>query len=361
MLKLRIFLLIALCMASVGFFNGFPRYQIIGEELLANPNLNHGLAFWGGQQNHVFQIPEDQGGGARLVASNGNGLLAIGQTLDSQFTEALLLLRCEMKSTNVVNGIRDWETARVVLISKNRAKQAMYQRPHVLATLSGNHAWQRMEQVFAIDDEVGSLEVAAQLVRSSGEFEVRRFSLRPVLLKTSFVQVRWLLLAAWLLLTLWLLKPLLQASLRSGHHGLVLLLVFAILLGVLTPHDIKAAFAEAVSPGAMQSHAEVVVKQAMDQQYFNLAAELPRLDIFKAGHFLLFALLAMALWLGKAYRLSLGALLGYLLLLATASEVLQLFSPGRSAQLGDIAIDMAGALCGAVLASAGLMLRTIAR
>jgi VanZ family protein len=255
-----------------------------------------------------------------------------------------------MQSANVVNGEKDWETARVILVSHNQSGQPMYQRSHQLAALSGSHDWQHVEKVFAIDAEVASLEVAAQLVRSSGELGVRGFSLRPVLLKTAFLHYRGLLLWAWLALAIWLAIPLLRASLNSWRHAVLLALILGILLGVLSPHDIKTAFGDAIWPSENSVPAEFAVKQAMDTQFFSLSTELPKLDLFKVGHFLMFALLAMALRIGQAYRVSAIGILGYLLLLATVSEVLQLFIAGRSSQLKDIAVDMSGALFGLLLA-----------
>jgi VanZ family protein len=64
----------------------------------------------------------------------------------------------------------------------------------------------------------------------------------------------------------------------------------------------------------------------------------------------MFALLSFTLAVAKPFRLSTAGLVAYLGLFAAVSEVLQLFMPGRVAQLGDIAIDGGGVVCGLVLA-----------
>jgi len=345
-LRLKVFFVILICLTSIGFFNGYPRYLPVGAELLRNPQLQGDLSAWQASPRLVQPI---DGGGAMLSAADGNGMVVVGQSVSSDFPGSLLLLSCEMRSKNVVNGIRDWETARVILVSHDRNGKPMYQRPHLLAAISGSHDWQYVEKVFAVDDQVASLEVAAQLVRSSGEFEVRGFSLRPVMLKSAFLQYRTLLLWGWLALLIWLAQPLLRTSLGSWRHALVLALIFGILLGVLSPHDIKTAFGDAIWPSEENKITAFAVSQAMDTQYFSFSSELPKLDLFKLGHFLMFALLAMALKLGQAYRLPTAGILGYLLLLATVSEVLQLFIPGRSSQLRDVGVDMGGVLSGLLM------------
>jgi VanZ family protein len=64
----------------------------------------------------------------------------------------------------------------------------------------------------------------------------------------------------------------------------------------------------------------------------------------------MFALLTITLLVGRPFRVSIAGLVFYLVLFAGVSEVLQLFMVGRSAQLGDIAIDCGGILSGLVLA-----------
>lgn len=354
---MKIASVILLCLTSIGFFNAYPRYLPIGPELLRNPQMQDDLAAWHVPQRQVRPI---DGGGLTLSAADGNGMVAVGQSVSSDFPGSLVLLRCEMRSANVVNGIRDWETARVVLVSHDRSGKPMYQRPHLLAALSGSHDWRQVEKVFAVDDEVASLEVAAQLVRSSGEFGVRGCSLRPVMLKTAFLQYRALLLGAWLAAVVWLAIPLLRASLKSWRHAVVLALIFGILLGVLSPQDIKTAFGDAIWPSDNMPAQAFAVSQAMDTQFFSLRIEPLKPDLFKLGHFMMFMLLALALKLSRTFQISTAGILGYLLLLAAASEVWQLFIPGRSSQLMDVAIDMGGALCGLLLVVINLAFAKIA-
>lgn len=344
-----------LCVISIAFFNGYPRYQAEGRQRLRDPLLQS-LAAWGGEQSNVQLLPAAEGGGARLFASHGQAMHHMGQKLDGPLPP-LLLLSCDIKSQQVVGGQLDWETARVVMISYDHAGKPRYERPHLLANLTGSHDWQHVEKAFIIEDMVAELEVAAQLIHSSGQLSVRNFSLLPIRIKPQFLQLRRGLLIVWSVTFCWLALPLLRASRRSRPHAMVLGLIAAILVGVLLPHDLKTQLGAALRPTAAENTAHLLQQVLVDEQFFHLTLAAPTFDLFKAGHFLLFALLAAALHCGQAYGLSARAILGYLTLLASASETLQLFIPGRSAQLADIIIDLSGAGCGLSLAGLRLLRR----
>lgn len=349
-------LVLLLCLISISFFDGYPRYQAIGPELLRDPKLAS-LADWGGQR---AQVKQDDNG-AMLIADDSQRSVWLSQAFAGPFPGLLLLLRCEMKTENVVKGIKDWETARVVLLSKNAAGKAMYDRPHVLNTLEGNHDWHGFEKAFAIDDDAVSLEVAAQLNQSRGKLWVRNFSLRPVQVKNRYFEVLHILQGAWLTLLAWMALPILRASLRSRSHAWLTLLIAGILIGVALPHDLKGIVEGYLFPEHALAHADQVERIAADGQFFDFSLQLPPLEAFKIGHFVLFGLLAMTLVSGKPYRLTLSATLAYLLLMAMTSEVLQLLIPGRSSQLGDIGIDMLGATCGILLAKSLSLSRRLLR
>lgn len=349
-------LVLLLCLISIGFFEAYPRYQAIGPELLSDPKLEN-LAAWGGSRSQVLA----DAGGILLYSGESEDVRSAwsGQTVRGPFPHQLLLLRCEMKTEAVVKGPKDWNTARVVLLSKNAAGKAMYDRPHVLKYLDGSHDWRWVEKAFVIDDDVASIEVAARLNSSSGKFWVRNFSLRPVTIKSRFFEIRTVLQATWLLVLGWMAVPLLRTSLHSRADAGLLITTAAILLGVALPRDLAKVVESILFPEYALAHADHIDRIAADGQFFDFMIRLPPLEGLKIGHFVLFGILAMLLSSGKPYRLSLSAILAYLLLLALTSEVLQLLIPGRSSQLGDIGIDMLGAVCGLFLASTYRLIRRL--
>ena len=341
----KIVVLIMLCIVTIWFFNGYPRYQVIGGELLRNPELAANLADWGGANAHAEPLAE---GGVRLRAQ-GNDFVQVAQAVERSASLNLLRLNCSIKTQHVVNGPRAWDRARVLLLSYDAGGKPMYNRPHLLAKRDGSQEWEAVDKVFALAADVAKVEVAVQMSHASGELWVKSCSLRPVMLKSAFKQYRLALLWAWGFTALWIAWPFLRASVKSPAHAGVVLLALGIFFGVLTPEQIKEAIGVAIWPTTERNFDANLGTEFNDEQSFGLELKLPNPDIFKVGHFVMFGLLSMVLAAGKAYRMPTVRLLFYLLLMALVSEVLQLFMPGRGPQLGDIAVDGAGVLTGLLL------------
>lgn len=154
-------------------------------------------------------------------------------------------------------------------------------------------------------------------------------------------------LCAWLVVVVWVAVPFVRLSFESWGHGATLVLAAGIFLGVLMPEALKESLGTMIWPGKDQ--APIIANEFNDAHIFNLTGRLPKLDIFKLGHFVMFALLAITLVISKPYRISNVRLVFYLTLFAAVSEVLQLFMAGRNPQLGDIIIDCGGIASGLVL------------
>ncbi len=347
-LKTAAIILLAVC--SVVFFNGYPRYQAMGAELLANADFRDGLTNWSGSNFGVEVLSAE--GSVKLQSDNASQSVTVSQIVSANFPGSLLQLSCDIKTNRVKSGERGWETARVALFSINAEGKALYHIPHLLIKQDGSHDWLHGEKVFEIGADVSKVELALQLARSSGELWVKNVSLRPVMLKSAFKDYRLQLLSVWLLMAIWVILPLLRSGFKSWAHMAVLTLTMGIFIGVLMPENLKETLAESLWSGTVPNEVSFSYSQANDAQTFRFTPQLPNLDFFKIGHFVMFALLAITLLVGRPFRVSTARLLFYLWLMAMVSEVLQLFMPGRSAQVGDIAIDCSGVLTG--LAMTGL-------
>lgn len=190
--------------------------------------------------------------------------------------------------------------------------------------------------VFAVDKlillplgNVG-LEAAARLLRVGGALTVS--DLRVSLL----AERAWVPAAVAVLWAVWLLAfaALLVHWLRSAHHRLLLVVVF---VGVLTA---------VMMPGDW--------RDVLQQWATTLLGWRPP-DATGGGlsdyvHFSMFALLGAALTVARRDLRS-GWLLAELVLLAVASEVVQVLVPGREAGWQDVALDAGGAVLGVALAS----------
>lgn len=334
--------------ATICLFNVYPRYQLIGNELLHNPTMESGVEGWSNSPTKTGRtIALD--GGVRLVATVP-GWLEIKQSVERPFSNTFLLrLACDVKTIDVVGGGQPWETARIVLLSYDQNGRPLYERPHNLVARKGSSEWKPVSRTFPIGDDVASLEVAAQLIQSTGELWLRSCSLRRVLLKDAFANYRMFFLCGWLAVGAWVGLPFVFASLQTRERGLVLLLVIGIFIGVLAPESLKET-----AGGVLTGQQCCTVKNEIDGlKMFDLTLTLPNKDIYKTGHFVMFGLLALALIRGRAYSLSTCEVISYLLLLALVTEVLQLFIPGRGPQLGDILVDGSGVLAGLSLGYMG--------
>lgn len=342
-LKAVVVALLSVC--TIIFFNHYQRYHITGQEILENADFADGSDRWGfSGSGHV--LTSENGGVAKLDAPSAGESQSLFQVIHGQYTSQLLRLSCEIKTQNIIGGDHAWKAARVALVSHNKAGEAMYNLPHILANQTGSSDWVHYEKVFAIAPDVAKITVAAQIVNSSGTLWIKAISLRPVALNIAFKQYRLAFLFIWVVIAFWVAAPIVKSGFRSFAHGMVLLLASGIVLGVLMPENVKESLGEAISPSTATSLIPFIPSNFNDTQVFSLAPQLPALNIFKVGHFIMFTFLAIILCGARSYRTSFARLVVYLTLFALVTEVLQLFMAGRTAQLGDILIDCAGIATG---------------
>lgn len=370
-LSKKTFTTIFLCLASVVFFNRYPQVLQSSNELLENSNFQYGFSHWrvsqyGVEINSVVNQSEEPTEGTSnpppnlvpkivvvLSADTPDNGVSINQTLPPVDSGTLLQLSANLKVENVVKGPLDWETARIVLVAYDQSGKPRYDRPHVLASLHGTSGWTQYQRVFQVSPDTASLQVSAQLVHSRGRFLVTGLDLHAVKLNPKFARYRSVFFAAWLALGFWIGWPFVLNRLNTPSNRLVLLATFGILAGVLMPESLKEILGEALWPAAALAphgdHSEFV-------QTFNLDFSIPIIDIYKLGHFTMFALLAWAIGAGNRFRPISTSQFFLMSLFATSSEILQLFIPSRGPQLGDIFIDCIGIVFGlAISALCGLL------
>jgi VanZ family protein len=337
------------------FFNFYERYQSVGPELIENADFSKRLAHWQHTGN-VSVFTQNDEVIAKLETTVPVESAYLSQIIRPSDQTRLVKLGCEIKTENIINGDMGWKTARVVLVSFNAEGDAMYSLPHVLVRQQGSRNWMRYEKVFAIPGDASKIMVAAQLIKSTGSLWIKSISLRPVTLKTAFRGYRLALLLIWVATLLWVSAPFVKAGFSGLKEGFVLMLGAAVIVGVLMPESMKESMGAAIIASDTVASTTYVPIQFNNTQSFNLKPSLPELDIHKAGHFVLFTLLSIAVFSGRPYKNSTASLLAYLVLFALISEVLQLFIEGRTAQLGDIFIDSGGIMTGCILSWVGLRL-----
>lgn len=335
----------ALLLLSIGtilFFNLYEKYSVIGPELIRNARFDSNLVEWKHTPYGILSLAPAVDG-VRLHSEVPTMLVQISQINPGADRYPLLRLSCDIKTHNVSPGQERWMTARVDLVSHNLKGGAMYHLPHIVASLRGTHTWEHHEAVFARDASTAWFSVSAQLAQATGTMWVKNLSLRPVAELASFYKIRNAVTLLWVTAAFWLTIPLARSALNNTHRTTVIALALAIAFGVLMPESLKEHIGSALFP----SMAESLVKSP-NSATFKFTPLMPASDIYiyKAGHYLIFAMLAVAAFHRKPYPSSRAQMLGYLLLFALVTEVLQLLVVGRSAQFGDVLIDSAGIATG---------------
>jgi len=237
-------------------------------------------------------------------------------------------------------------TARVVLIAPESNGDPAHHTTHVLTNLHGTHIWEHHEAVFSLAANTTWVTVSAQLAQATGTMWVRNLSLLPVMEVKSFHTLCMAATVLWAIVILWIAAPIVLSALGNAHRTAVIVLALAIALGTLMPETLKVRIGDSLFASTVGSELPVIHSNAA---LFKFTPLWPSPDIYKAGHFAMFAMLSVVAFSRRSYPVSRTRMSGYLLLFALVTEVLQLLVAGRSAQLGDLIIDGAGIATGLIL------------
>lgn len=340
---IKITFLLLLSVGTILFFNLYDRYLVIGPELITNNLFQSNLTQWEYSVQNV-SILSSGGNVARLDSDNPVNNIYLSQTISDVTRYPLLRLSCDIKTRYVTQGHGNWDPARIALVAHDSKGAPMYYLPHALINLHGTHDWQHHEGVFAINANTAAVRLSTHLAYGTGTIWVKNFSLRPLEEKAAFRKFRNVISLLWIIITLWIIIPIVRSAYGDPHRVVLIALALAILYGALMPEYQKEFIGNFLFPS--------LVKPSMappTPAVFTFTPLLPTLDIYKAGHFVLFIMLAVAAFYRRYYSVTRSQMLIYLVLFAFVTETLQLLITGRSAQFGDVLIDSAGIATGWVL------------
>jgi len=342
---LKTLVLILLSFCTIWLFNVYDRYVFVGQELLENAAFNNGLDHWT-RSSKGISLSDESRAIVKLHASSPTDSIALSQEIHGPQHTKLLRLSCNIKTHNIIGGNAYWKAARVVFIQRNHQGKMMYSLPHLLAYPRGDNDWAHYDKVFAVDPDMAEMQVSAEIIQGTGTLWIKALSLRPIAVKTAFKQYRQGILYIWLAALLWVATPFIRSGFSDLKHAIVLIHAMGIIIGVLMPENLKEYLnTEPLSP-AVTDFTAFIPTHFNDTDSFGLTPLLPSLDVYKAGHFIMFTLLAIAIFGARPYRATSTRLFGYLVLFALITEVLQLFMAGRTAQFGDVIIDSLGITLG---------------
>lgn len=348
--KVSIFLFLGLCTVLASCI--VDQYTGTGEQLLVNPDFANGLEGWqvSGAKAAFVNVAS---GAVKIMLHEPGSSVQLSQQLEPGFLGNKVVLRGTVKAVGIVGGTKGWEKCRVVLVQYVEGKP-IYSSPHLLVALDGTHDWAEYSVVIPVLSNISAVSVSLQLSHSTGELAVKELSVYRVQANPVYGVVRWMVFGVWALFMICVFVPGIVGSFEGTRYpALVVLIIVAIIIGTTAPASIKN---EAKSE--IISHAKTYTNQLIDYGGIGVAGlttelQMPKwlnVDITKVAHFLLFGMLGGILYFRQGGRpvwqtfVDIG-------ILACGSELMQLFIEGRSALVGDVLIDLAGAGCAVILAT----------
>lgn len=348
---LRLLLAALLSVVTLVLYVAIGRYEIVGDERLANASLSAGLDGWS-QRGEVALS-----GGVLAIRNEGpGGSAGLQQVLPGSDRPLYLSVSGEVRSEDVRRGRSAWQSARLILVARGADGNWRFNLPHEVMRLAGTHGWDTYTRTLRLPAAEAYL-FSAQLVQATGRIEVRNLSVREARIRPGFDSAAFVLMAVWLASGMWIILPLFSRARTEPWSAAALVVTLLIAVGTLATGDVRSGVREwlaaridvptqvrATPPAAPAAGGAGVLVVDGPNLFWQM------LD--KSGHFTAYAVLAVVL-VGAALRrvpgrVPAGALAG-LFAYGAVTEVLQLMSQDRGAAVSDVGINWAGALTGLCL------------
>lgn len=275
-------------------------------------------------------------GGLKLIAADGVRTRGLAWPLPVAAESMAVRIRGELALAGVGEGEKSWHRAMLSIRTVDVHGKA---RERTAFKGSGSLAL-AVDEVILLPPETAQLQLMLRLLHVPGTVSAQD------------LRVDWLVEHPWVpaaLLAMWVLWLLAFAVLlfhwvHAARYRVALVLSFVfVVVAVMLPGEWRNTL---LQPMTSWLNDVLLV-------WFNW--QLPQVDgrgLSDYGHFLMFALLGAALTVARR-DLSAWRLLAGLLLLALATEVVQLLVPGREAGWLDVGLNIGGALLGVGLAQLG--------
>ena len=328
--------IVLLLIATLALFSYLPRYEPVAGELLDNATFAQGLKHWrtyGG--TGATATPSGQ-----LVLNNDDGSRALGvhQSVTPPFGSNLLMLSADISIEQVQSGAKPWHRARLYLGQRLADAEVPADATHtVLFGGAGNIAWAPYSAPIRIDDETAKVFVVAQLLNATGTMRIRNLRLVPVIERSDFQILAWVLLGAWALAAIWIARGFLRNTETAFGRVSFCVVAVAITVGVLMPGAIKDVLYQFGNGGGDGIRSMLAWAAGIAGIEIDDASIAPD----KFAHFVLFGVLAAAVTMTNTIEGRVNQII-WLLMFAATTETLQLFAIDRHPRVQDWLIDVAG-------------------
>jgi VanZ family protein len=323
----------------------YPQYKIVGEELLSNAHFNSGLTSW-----NLSDAPE------RITHSHSHNTVSLEQTATYQNTylrqsikgddlSGSYLLSGQLRVQGLLAGKEAWQKGALLLIRKDTKGQRI--ASYSVTSLEGETAWSSYQQFITLPVPTTDITVELRMLKSVGQLQAQSISLLPASKQAYYSSLRLIIIMAWALFALLLIRSLLQAQNAKLPLLLISIIATLALIGTLMPREAVIALDAQIMNTAPRALTHFV-KNVFDTflpGYITHANQ----EISKFGHWLVFFIMALLSFI-YFRKSSILLILTGLLVLAFATETLQLLTSERTPHLKDIAIDSAGVIMGMILA-----------
>lgn len=271
--------------------------------------------------------------------------------------ETFVRVEARLAATAIARGERRWQQGRLVAIQVGPNGRLRVDLPHVVARLNGDRASRVYRATFRMAEDTVAVLLRAEILRTTGTLDLQGLRLQPLAERpgfsggSRFIAGGWLLLA--LMISVWVFG--------SGWHrrwrpGLVYVVAAPTLLLSIAPAAVTAPLrlgvARNLDLAGMAGESGRAAEAALSTNLFSLA---------KVGHVAMFATVGAVMVLAIGWRRSGGARRLFLTLALSAcfglvAEMLQLFSPNRTATLFDVSINLISGTGGVLIATLGLLI-----
>lgn len=323
-LKTHGILFLIMTCATLLLHEWIPPYLPDGGELLTGN--------WSAQTTQAGRI-DIEDGTITLHSTDAQVDTGVVQYIAPIAPGTILMLSADARSTAVVAGTRPWHQARLLLVQHNGHRNR-WDLPITAISLSGTQPWENHRAYFTVAPDTQHIRVLAELSHATGSLQLKNIHLASVSEHPTYVWIQSGLLISWGLLFLLLLGTCLSISRHTFLMRLTLAFAFAsIIIGTTLPSKIKNQISEEVTT---QIHAERPAFKALVPW-----------DLSKVWHVVVFFLLGLVLKATMKQPWFIHLLI--LILLATGTELAQLFISNRSPLVTDSLIDVAGGFGGLIL------------
>jgi len=311
-------------MTAVTFFL-LPRYEIVGDPLIEDPIFATGLDGW--TQSGLIVPYADEPGRIVLESFDPDERTHLIRDIDLPPGDVLLELSASVQGEDVVPGAEVWDRARIYLAQLSPDGQPVWKENHLLFDLDGTTDVRNYRQTFEMPAEITRARLGIELKNATGRLIVSNLEIKPVARTKLFIATVSGLLAAWTILVLYVgiktFRGIESRAIKLALGGASILTIIALML-----------------PGGIH---DISTNQIADQLGIGF------LDLDIVGHAVMFALLAFLVRMGRPAD-PLWLHIGAWILIAIASEVLQLFTVGRDPSIEDLLVDGVGFTIGLALA-----------